>query len=77
MPPLALIWIDLDESITHGQMDGRTDQRMDGQTLFQGYNNAFKSFKYRYPRAHGQLCVYTYTRADGTYFLTEGARKRA
>ena len=29
MPPLSLIWIDLDESVTHGQLDRRIDQRMD------------------------------------------------
>ena len=34
MPPLSLIWIDLDESVTHGQTDRWTDQRMDGQILF-------------------------------------------
>ena len=98
MPPLShirhkvLITHDFDESVIHGQTDVPTDQRMDGEMLLQGCNDASKSFTDRYLPVYGQVCTcirlhthqqvqvrgYTVTHARRRIILLiEGARKRA
>ena len=68
MPPLSLIWIDLDESITHGQMDGRTDQWMDGQTLFRDTTTHSKaSSTGTRARMDNYVCIHTHAQTEHTF----------
>ena len=98
MPPLSpicsklLIILNLDESVTYRQTDGRTSRRTDGQTLLQGCNDASENFTDRYPptyaQVHACMCLHTHQQAHAHIYtvthtrrrnilLTEGAKKRA
>ena len=98
MPPLSpicsklLIILNLDESVTYRQTDGRTSRRTDGQTLLQGCNDASENFSDRYPPTYAQIhaCMWLHTHQQvhahmftvthtrrWNILLTEGAKKRA